>query len=256
MHCRVANADTVVRNITHSHTHITYSHPPHTHTHTHSHTHRMLEEDTRFLSYNLRPGSTSDSTSLHSTDSLSSLRNMFPSHDQHTPLSPTPHSPLLTSPTEHTPLSPTLHSPLLTSPTEVHHKAPHLSAAFDYQDTESEEEGLGPTPSILLDDGLDTRIDYCEVVTGGEGKANTEAGVVNTEVGVVHTEAGVVNTKVGYVNNTEVATVCQKVEPTSTVLTSGGKAQYYSVSSYVCLSAIKGTVLYRQHLLLRIEMQK
>ncbi len=150
----------------------------------------MLEEDTRFLSHNLRLGSTSDSTSLHSTDSLSSLRNMYPpSHDQRPPLSPTPHS------------------PLLASPTEVRHKPPHL-VPFDYQDTESEEEGLGPSASILLDDGLDTRINYCDVV-------DTEVGGTELEVGVADSETDGIDSEVGM--------VCQKVEPTTTtVLSSGG----------------------------------
>ncbi len=88
---------------------------------------------------------------------------MFPSHDHRVILSPGTRPP---------------DSPLLHSPTEVRLK-PHHLAAFESQDTESEEEGLGPSASILLDDGLDTRINYCDVLEGGGDDISQEVGLSN-----------------------------------------------------------------------------
>lgn len=128
------------------------------HTLTLTQTHRLLEEDHKFLTHsNSLQGSTcSDSTSIHSTDSLSSLRSPNTSHDNPPHLSPPLHTP-------------SADSPLLHSPTEVRRKPLLLTS---YEDRDSDNEGLGPNASILLDDGFETRIEYSEVVSPEVGTSN------------------------------------------------------------------------------------
>ena len=54
------------------------------------------------------------------------------------------------------------------------------SYEYTYEDTESDEEGLGPGACILLDDEYGTKIDYDEVVPVGGSPQE----VVSPEVGV------------------------------------------------------------------------
>ena len=57
---------------------------------------------------------------------------------------------------------------------------PPTSYEYTYEDTESDEEGLGPGACILLDDEYETRIDYNEVVPVGGSPQE----VVSPEMGV------------------------------------------------------------------------
>lgn len=165
----------------------------------------MLEEDHRFLPHISHTGSqtSGDSTSIHSADSLGSLRNSAHAASQgeerhhinsaHTPAQGDEQSltkEFVISPStddkeivndlfiSDTQLSNTP-SPILLSPTEVRSKPLPLADSaepknyesnYDHEshyngaESDNSDIGLGPNACILLDDGFETRIEYEEVV--------------------------------------------------------------------------------------------